>query len=67
MGSIGPYELILPVIIILFLIFGAKKIPELARSLGKAIVEFRKGINQTDQPRDKETKNEHKIENGSKE
>ncbi len=43
MGLIGPYEWIIPAIIVLFLLFGAKRLPELARSLGKALVEFKKG------------------------
>ena len=35
---------ILIVIAIIALLFGAKKIPELARSLGKAKGEFKKGL-----------------------
>ncbi len=38
----GP-ELIILVIVIGVLIFGAKKIPELAKTFGKAKVEFEKG------------------------
>ncbi len=38
----GPQELIL-IIAILILFFGAKKIPELMRGLGKGINEFKKG------------------------
>jgi sec-independent protein translocase protein TatA len=30
------------------LLFGAKKLPELARSLGKAKTEFRKGLSESD-------------------
>jgi sec-independent protein translocase protein TatA len=41
MGNIGTTELIL-IIAVLFLFFGAKKIPELAQGLGKGIREFRK-------------------------
>ena len=39
----GPWEIALIVILIVAL-FGAKKIPELARSLGKAKGEFQKGL-----------------------
>jgi len=41
MGNIGTSELIL-ILAVLFLFFGAKKIPELAQGLGKGIREFRK-------------------------
>ena len=40
MGSIGFPELIL-IFVILLLIFGGKKIPELARGLGSGIKNFR--------------------------
>jgi len=40
---IGPYEWIIPAVIILFLLFGAKRLPEIARSIGRALVEFKKG------------------------
>lgn len=40
--AIGPMEIGLVVVIIIVL-FGAAKIPELARSLGKATGEFKKG------------------------
>jgi sec-independent protein translocase protein TatA len=40
--AIGPLEIVLIVVIIIVL-FGASKIPELARSLGKATGEFKKG------------------------
>jgi len=38
----GPLEILL-IVVVLVLIFGAKRIPELARSLGKSINEFKKG------------------------
>jgi sec-independent protein translocase protein TatA len=38
----GGYEWIFIILIIVVIIFGAKKIPELARSLGKATSEFEK-------------------------
>ena len=44
--SIGGLELIILVGIIL-LFFGAKRIPDLARSLGKGTREFRKGLRET--------------------
>jgi len=40
-GSIGPTELIL-IFIIALLVFGPKKLPEIGKSVGKAIREFKK-------------------------
>ena len=41
MGNIGMPELLL-IFLFILIFFGAKKIPELAQSLGKGIREFRK-------------------------
>jgi len=40
--GIGMQELLV-ILLILVLLFGASKLPELARSLGKALKEFKKG------------------------
>ena len=40
--NMGPWQLIICIVVI-GLLFGGKKIPELARSLGKAKGEFKKG------------------------
>ncbi len=42
LGSVGPMELLILLSIIL-LLFGAKRIPELAKGLGTGIREFKKG------------------------
>ena len=42
--NIGPWQLIICVIVAFVLFGGAKKIPDLARSLGKAKSEFKKGL-----------------------
>ena len=42
-GSIGPTEIFVIVLVIL-LLFGAKKIPELAQGIGKGMKEFKKAI-----------------------
>lgn len=42
-GNLGATEIILIVLAIL-LLFGAKKIPELARGIGKGMSEFKKGL-----------------------
>jgi sec-independent protein translocase protein TatA len=41
-GGIGGAELIIIVIIFVALIFGSKRMPELARSIGKATTEYEK-------------------------
>ena len=42
LGIIGPWQVVLIVLVIL-LMFGGKKIPELMRGLGKGMSEFKKG------------------------
>jgi len=41
-GGIGAQELLL-ILLIILLLFGARKIPEIARGLGKSVAEFKKG------------------------
>ena len=43
--SLGPWEIVL-IILVIILIFGGKKIPELARGLSKGLKEFRKTTNE---------------------
>ena len=43
MGNIGIGEILVLVLVVLVL-FGPNKLPELGRSLGKALGEFRRGI-----------------------
>ncbi|MEZ4703320.1 MAG: twin-arginine translocase TatA/TatE family subunit [Rhodothermales bacterium] len=40
MGSLGPFEILL-IFLVILLVFGAKRIPEIARGLGKGIREFK--------------------------
>lgn len=47
--NIGWQEILL-ILLIALLLFGAKKIPDLARSLGKGIKEFKKGMKEIDNP-----------------
>jgi TatA/E family protein of Tat protein translocase len=43
LGNIGPLEIIV-VLIIALVVFGTKRLPELGRSLGKGIREFRGSV-----------------------
>jgi TatA/E family protein of Tat protein translocase len=46
-SSIGPQELLI-VLVIALVVLGPKKLPEMARSLGKGVKEFKQGINDDD-------------------
>ena len=48
MGSVGPLELVL-ILVIVLLLFGGRKIPELARGLGEGIRNFRESMRGDDQ------------------
>ena len=39
----GPWQIVL-LLVVIVLVFGSKKLPELARALGKAKGEFKKGL-----------------------
>lgn len=55
MGRIGTTELIL-ILVVLLLLFGAKRIPEIARSVGRAMNQFRKGLKEADISADEDEK-----------
>jgi sec-independent protein translocase protein TatA len=48
--NLGPTELLI-VLGIVLLLFGGKKLPDLARSLGKSSREFKKGLRDGDEGR----------------
>lgn len=54
MPQIGPMELII-ILAILLLLFGAKKLPELARSIGTSAGELKKGMDGATGTNDKST------------
>ena len=43
--NLGPTEIVL-IVLVVILLFGAKRLPEIARSLGKAKGEFKKGLDE---------------------
>lgn len=44
LGVIGPWQWVI-IALVIILLFGGKKIPELMRGLGKGMKEFKKGMN----------------------
>lgn len=47
MGRIGTTELVL-ILVVLLLLFGAKRIPDIARSVGKSLNQFKRGLKEAD-------------------
>jgi sec-independent protein translocase protein TatA len=47
-GSLGATEIIL-IIVAIVLLFGAKKIPELAQGVGKGMREFKKAVKEVEE------------------
>ena len=61
-GSLGGTELIIALVIIL-LLFGAKRIPELARGLGSGVREFKAGTRESEvEKKEEENKDEEQLE-----
>ena len=54
-SNIGLPELLL-VLVILLLLFGAKKLPELSRSMGHSMREFKKGLSMDSDEKNEGTK-----------
>jgi len=60
LGSIGPWQIAIIVLVIL-LLFGGKKIPELMKGLGTGIKEFKDAAKSNEEP-----KNSKKEDNSEK-
>jgi sec-independent protein translocase protein TatA len=61
-GSIGMPELIIGLVVIL-LLFGAKRVPELARGLGSGVREFKKGQQEGEvEKKEEEEKDDEQLE-----
>ena len=52
------WQELLPVALILLLLFGGRKLPELARAMGTSITQFKKGL------RDNEGEGQERIDGG---
>jgi sec-independent protein translocase protein TatA len=61
MFGLGTTELVIIFLAILFL-FGAKKLPEFARGLGKGMQEFKKAMRETQDELNKEIDDKKEIE-----
>jgi sec-independent protein translocase protein TatA len=62
--TLGPQELLI-IFLIILLLFGAKKLPELARSLGKSTAEFKKGMKELEKLDEEPDKTEEDKGKGS--
>ncbi len=60
-GNLGATEIILIVVAILVL-FGAKKIPELAKGIGKGMKEFKKAVREVEEDIQLDDNNDKKKE-----
>lgn len=58
-GGLGGWEIAL-ILFVVLLLFGAKRIPELARGLGRGIREFKDATNEVVEDIEKSAKIEHK-------
>ncbi len=66
------WQEMIPVLIILIIIFGARKLPEIGAGLGKGIKEFKKSMKEVDEGSsddkkqiESESKGEHSSKEGS--
>lgn len=47
LGNIGPLEIVL-ILLVILLLFGAKRIPEIAKGVGKGMKEFKKAVKEVE-------------------
>jgi sec-independent protein translocase protein TatA len=55
----GPFELLV-ILVIAVLLFG-RRLPEIARGLGKSLTEFKKGVNEVEETKDELVNDVRKI------
>ena len=58
-GWLGPWE-ITAIVIVVLLLFGGRKIPELMKGLGKGMKEFKEGIGGEDEKKESADTNDQK-------
>ena len=59
LGVIGPWQIVIIALVIL-LLFGGKKIPELMKGLGKGVKNFKEGMNEVEDQINDDQKEEKK-------
>lgn len=57
LGVVGPWQIMI-ILVIVLLLFGGKKIPELMKGLGKGIKEFKDGIAGEEETKEKDDRRE---------
>ncbi len=60
MPTLGPTELVI-ILLVVLLLFGGRKLPELARSIGGSMKELRKGMNEGFDDKKEVTKTDSKA------
>ena len=61
MGNFGATEIIL-ILVVVVLLFGGRKIPELMKGIGQGMKEFKKAANSDDEPVKKSTDSKDSVE-----
>jgi sec-independent protein translocase protein TatA len=56
MFGIGHGPELIVILVVALLVFGPKKLPEMGRSIGKTVTEFRKGISEISKEKEEEPK-----------
>lgn len=47
MGSLGPWQIVI-IVLVIALLFGAKKLPQIGKGMGEALRNFKKSVNDVD-------------------
>ena len=55
LGVIGPWQIVI-IALVIVLLFGGKKIPELMKGLGKGVKSFKEGMNEVTEVEEKQEK-----------